>query len=88
MDLTSMVVYRYESPIGTFTIRPNEPEAGRWGLYCGDACYRTYDSAQAAADDVYRQSTGVHAWDSAPSITEPTALFEWNRVPRRVVEGG
>jgi hypothetical protein len=39
----------------------------------------SYNSSEAAADDVYTQTTGFSSWDALPNISGPTDLGEWTR---------
>jgi hypothetical protein len=73
------MVYYYRSRVGTFWIRPQSSNPGRVQLGVGDEILGSYHSPQAAADDVYTQHTGFDAWDSLPSVTEPTDLSEWQK---------
>ena len=60
------VLFTYETPLGTFWIRP-EP-AGRVQLGLGNLKLRTYASAKAAAESVRSQTTGHEEWDRASNI--------------------
>ncbi len=69
------VLFTYESPIGTFWIRP-EP-AGRVQLGLDAHKLRTYSSAKAAAKAVAEQSTGWEPWDAANGLIAPPGLEKW-----------
>lgn len=69
------VLFTYESPLGTFWIRP-EP-AGRVQLGLDKLKLRTYASPKAAAEAVRAQSTGHEEWDRAGGILVPSGLEKW-----------
>jgi hypothetical protein len=73
-----MRIYRYKSPIGTFTIKPQAD--GRWGLWFQDDKLGSYQSAVAAADDVYCRATGNYDWDSRDEVDVPTDVGEWESI--------
>jgi len=73
-------IYQYISPIGRFVIKPQDN--GRWGLWFSDDLLGSYQSAMAAADDVYTQATGNFGWDSLDGIDIPTDIYEWEMVTR------
>ena len=70
--------YFKRTGVGTFWIRPFERQ---WGLFVehhGDMEYLgSYDSPEAAADDVYTQHTGWDAWDGPDRPEAPADLGEW-----------
>lgn len=63
-------VYSLQSSVGTFWIRPERNKS--WGLYIGGEGIVErlgyYDSAFAAADSVYMQTTGWDGWDRSKRI--------------------
>ncbi len=65
----------YKTEVGTFNIRKQFD--GCWGLWLDDGMLGSYLSPEAAADDVYTQSTGCYEWDSLQSVTEPMDLLDW-----------
>lgn len=69
------VLFTYDSPLGTFWIRP-EP-AGRVQLGLDRLKLRTYASPKAAAEAVRCQSTGHEEWDRASGILVPSGLEKW-----------
>ena len=71
------VLFTYESPAGTFWIRP-EP-AGRVQLGLDRHKLRTYPSPKAAARAVAEQATGWPDWDTATGLIVPHALEKWKR---------
>jgi hypothetical protein len=73
------MVYYYRSSVGTFWIRPEPGSPSQVQLGVGDEVLGCYHSPEAAADDVYTQHTGYYAWDSLPSVTDPTDLSEWQK---------
>jgi hypothetical protein len=76
-------VYSFQSAVGTFWIRPERDKS--WGLYIGGEgiveLLGYYDSAFAAADSVYMQSTGWDGWDQRKWIDAPETLLLWSRKP-------
>lgn len=73
-------MYFYRSPIGLMTIKYNS-NTRKFHLIINDECYGLYNSAVAAADDVYTQSTGCMDWDCLEAdIDIPTDIYEWSKV--------
>jgi len=74
-------IYFKATSVGTFSIRPDQ--GNRWGLYIesnGDTELQgSYDSAAAAADDVYTQHTGWDEWDIPARMNAPSGPDEWER---------
>jgi hypothetical protein len=73
------VLFTYESPVGTFWIRP-EP-AGRVQLGIEGHRLRTYNSPKAAARDVAMKNTGWAPWDTLENVVVPRELNKWKRPP-------
>jgi hypothetical protein len=71
------LLFTYETPLGTFWIRP-EP-AGRVQLGLNRRKLSTYPSAKAAARAVAENATGYEPWDSARGIVAPMGLAKWKR---------
>jgi len=71
------LLFTYESPVGTFWIRP-EP-AGRVQLGIDRNKLKTYNSPTAAARDVADHSTGWQAWDELQGVPAPKDLRKWKR---------
>ncbi|HSU31276.1 MAG TPA: hypothetical protein VLJ11_08570 [Bryobacteraceae bacterium] len=69
------VLFTYDSPLGTFWIRP-EP-AGRVQLGIDKLKLRTFTSPKAAAEAVRSQSSGYEEWDRASGILVPSGLEKW-----------
>lgn len=68
--------YYYDSPIGAMYIYPHN---GKYNLEIrGDVC-GTYDSAVAAADDVFCHATGCYDWDKLQVNDMSTDIHEWKR---------
>jgi len=80
------VLFTYESPVGTFWIRP-EP-ADRVQLGIDRHKLKTYGSAKAAARAVAERSTGWEAWDSLADVPAPTRLERWKRPAPKVKRAG
>jgi len=76
-------VYSFQSAVGIFWIRPERDKS--WGLYIGGEgiieLLGYYDSAFAAADSVYTQSTGWNCWDQRKRIVAPSTLLLWSKKP-------
>lgn len=72
--------YSCKTKIGTFIIRPEHNHPGRWRLWIDDYLLGEYPSPEAAADDVYKQSTGFKKWDSLSLVSEPTDLSKWKKI--------
>lgn len=74
-------VYSLRSSAGTFWIRPERNKS--WGLYIGGEgiveLLGYYDSAFAAADSVYTQTTGWDGWDRSKRIGAPPTLLLWSK---------
>lgn len=70
----------YKSPIGQLTIK--QLSNGRYGLFYSDELYGSWDSPQAAADEVYTHTTGCDKWDFLDGQIEdtPPDLSEWIRI--------
>jgi len=73
------LLFTYESPVGTFWIRP-EP-AGRVQLGIDRHRLKTYDSPKTAARDVAAKNTGFAAWDTLENNVVPGELHNWKRGP-------
>jgi hypothetical protein len=71
------VLFTYESPVGTFWIRPEPADRVQLGLDAHKL--RTYASAKTAARAVAEQSTGWEAWDTASGLIIPSGLERWKR---------
>ena len=71
------VLFTYESPAGTFWIRPEPADRVQLGLDAHKL--RTYPSAKAAAKAVAEQSTGWEPWDTASGFVIPSGLQKWKR---------
>lgn len=69
-------MWYYNSPIGRMKIFKNS--SGRYLLQIKDTIYGSYNSAVAAADDVYTFATGCEQWDSLVSQEDPPDnIQEW-----------
>lgn len=72
--------YSCKTKIGTFIIRSENNHPGWWRLWIDGYLLGEYPSPEAAADNVYKQSTGFKQWDSLSSVSEPTDLSMWKKV--------
>lgn len=69
-------MWYYKSPIGLMKIYKNT--SGRYSLQINGTVYGSYNSAIAAADDVYMFATGCYQWDSLDgTLNPPTDICEW-----------
>jgi hypothetical protein len=74
------MLYFYKSNFGTFSIRPDPDQPGRWRLYIDDLYLGSYATAALAADDVYLCETGFGPWDDQSTVKHPEDLGEWQAV--------
>lgn len=72
-------MYIYRSPIGIFSIRILN---NRYALCFANNVLGYYNSAVAAADDVYTHTTGLYKWDILDCQIHdvPTDIYEWELV--------
>ncbi|MFF5993672.1 hypothetical protein AAGS61_02805 [Lysinibacillus sp. KU-BSD001] len=72
-------MFIYRSPIGTFSIRVLN---GRYALCFANDVLGCYNSAGAAADDVYTHTTGHDKWDALDCRVNdvPTDIYEWEKI--------
>lgn len=68
--------FYYHSRVGQMEIVPAN---GRWVLCISGTAYGSYHSPEAAADDVYTQTTGHDRWDMGPMPLEPSDISEWEQ---------
>jgi hypothetical protein len=72
-------MYLYQSPVGLMEIKYDRSN-NRFLLLIEGLCYGAYDSAPAAAHDVYAQTTGFCEWDLLDAaILKPAHLDEWEK---------
>lgn len=58
-----------------------DPRIDKYALSIGDTIYGHYNSAIAAADDVYMHATGCFEWDDLDgTVDAPTDIYEWQRI--------
>ena len=62
------MIYSYQTPVGTFVIKPQTNNPRYFGLWVGDECYGSYTDARTAASDVFSHVTGYRRICSAPII--------------------
>ena len=70
--------YTYETPVGTFLIRPIAKKT--YGLLINDHLLGSYLSAEEAADVVYRHKSGWSKWDDLQGDDQitPVDLSGWD----------
>lgn len=81
--LGGFIMWVCHSPIGTIKIKYDH-EVKKYALWLGDECGGYYPSAEAAADDVYTQTSGIDAIDylkDSRSAILPHDLGDWDKVP-------
>ncbi|MBS6063653.1 MAG: hypothetical protein KH972_07280 [Peptostreptococcaceae bacterium] len=68
----------YKSPIGLMRIYLNQ--GGQYSLEINNIVYGEYNSAVAAADDVFIFSTGCSNWDLLVGrVNPPTDIYAWGK---------
>lgn len=74
-------MYVYESPIGLMVIKYNK-STNIFSLTINSNFTETYDSAIAAADNVYMHVTGYYDWDKLDGEINdvPTDIYEWKKI--------
>jgi hypothetical protein len=70
-------LFTYETPVGTFWIRPEPADRVQLGIDRNKL--RTYRSATAAARDVAERTTGWEPWDTLEGAHPPARLNAWKR---------
>ena len=73
------VLFTYETPVGTFWIRPQP--AGRVRLGIDRKKLETYASARLAANAVGDRTTGWPPWDGLEGVQVSPRLSAWRRPP-------
>lgn len=74
-----LVLWFYQSPIGKMYIFKNK--TGKYSLKINGIIYGSYNSAIAAADDVFTFTTGCYEWDVLNCTFEPpTDIYEWDTI--------
>lgn len=68
-------MWYYQTNVGMFKIVRNK--SGRFDLWIDNIQLGSYHSPNAAADDVYKQTTGWDEWDTLDTDSIPTDLSEW-----------
>ena len=74
-------LFQYETPLGTFWIRPEPADRVQLGL--DRQKLRTYASPTAAARAVAERNTGYEPWDTATDVLAPPSLQRWKRPMRK-----
>ncbi len=71
-------MWRFMTRLGILRIQklPNS----RFGLYLDTDLVNSFHSAEAAAEAVYRCSTGHYAWDISGPVIVPKDLNDWEYV--------
>lgn len=73
-------MWLYKSPIGNIYIK--RLRDGRYGIVFDGEVWESCPTPQAAADDVFTQSTGCSDWDlhDTAGCIVPTNLSEWEHI--------
>ena len=73
------ILYIYKSPVGIIKIIKSN---NRYNLVIDKTVYGSYNSAVAAADDVYTQTTGYYEFDilDCSEVDIPTDIYEWEKI--------
>ena len=77
------IMWIYDSPIGKIEIKFDR-NVKKYALWLGDECGGFYPTPEAAADDVYTQSSGIDTIDSlkgSKSNILPDGLGKWDKIP-------
>ena len=70
--------YHYKTKLGIFRISPDPEIPGQYRLYMDQLWIGSYFSAEAAASDVYTQTTGYDPWDlQDEAVFDPRNLGQW-----------
>lgn len=71
-------MYVYRSPVGLMKISFDQKE-NAFSLYINGECYGVFDSAEAAAKDVFAFYTGCLRWDNLLGKVDnvPIDIDEW-----------
>jgi hypothetical protein len=72
-----MKIYKYYSPFGMLNIRETAFEHRPWLLFIDSKIISKWPTADAAAEAVRTQRTGLELWDSLPPVSHPTTLDDW-----------
>ncbi len=79
LDSQERDMFTYKSPIGLMKIYYDQKLDG-YALVINEKHYGVYDSAVAAADDVYTQNTGCCSWDDNEFKDILTNIYEWEQI--------
>ncbi len=69
------MIYRYNSPVGSFTISP--AGNGQFALHIDKKLIASYQTPEAACLDVSLHATGWKEWDLFPGNEGPQNLSGW-----------
>lgn len=71
----------YKCPIGTIAIKFDD-NVKKYAIWLGCECGGFYTIPEAAADDVYTQTSGINAIDFfSDSSILPHDLSDWSKMP-------
>ncbi|MBN1932910.1 MAG: hypothetical protein JW786_15005 [Desulfobacterales bacterium] len=71
-------MWYFETRIGVFQIYAKSEQPEKYQLYIDNIHLADYDSPEAAADDVFKRSTGWDEWDFLSSEEPPVDLMAWS----------
>lgn len=69
-------MWYYETSVGTFKII--QKDFKKFELWIDTIDLETYDSPEAAADAVYKQTTGWDEWDTLETDSKPEDISAWD----------
>ena len=72
--------FLYNTAFGTFWIKPDPGDPGKFLLGFDDVTLGKYEAPEAAARDVYAQQTGWDRWDTLMEISGPEDISQWGQV--------
>lgn len=71
------MIYSYQTPVGTFQIRPHRFHETKAELWVETQSLGTFPDERAAAAQVQAHDTGFAFWDRDLSLETPSDLSDW-----------